>query len=163
LKLSLKLSLKYNHTHSVFSDKYHNARKACKLAEDDSNLDTAAGETDLERPRKKRKTKRLYDSEESNDEPPQVMKKKSNRIINSDSDEDEKSNAQKLKDTIRTLIQQKRNSPVYQHRTSSLPLKHSSKNTIVELTKPSTSTDLSCSRTYPIIYNLEPNCNLFFY
>jgi len=73
-----------------------------------------------------------------------------------------KKNAQKLKDTIRTLIQQKRNFPVYQHRTSSLPLKHS-KNTIVELTKPFTSTDLSCSRTYPIIYNLEPNCNLLFY
>ncbi|XP_067211927.1 uncharacterized protein [Linepithema humile] len=34
-------------------DKYHSARRACKLAEDNSNLDTAAGETDLEGPRKK--------------------------------------------------------------------------------------------------------------
>ncbi|XP_067211925.1 uncharacterized protein [Linepithema humile] len=126
-------------------DKYHSARRACKLAEDNSNLDTAAGETDLEGPRKKRKTKRLYDSEES-DESPQVIKKKLSRITNSDSDEDEISNVQKIKETVRTLVQKKKNYPALQHQTSFLPLKHSSKNRIVKLAKQPTNTNVSCSQ-----------------
>lgn len=89
----------------VFSDKYRNARKACKLAEDNSNLDTATGETDLEGPRRKRKTKRLYDSE-SDDEPSQKMKRKTNRNIYSDSDESiEILDAQKIKQHVRGLLE----------------------------------------------------------
>ncbi|XP_067203888.1 transcriptional regulator ATRX homolog isoform X2 [Linepithema humile] len=126
-------------------DKYHSARRACKLAEDNSNLDTAAGETDLEGPRKKRKTKRLYDPEES-DESPQVIKKKLSRITNSDSDEDEISNVQKIKETVRTLVQKKKNYSALQHQTSFLPLKHSSKNRIVKLAKQPTNTNVSCSQ-----------------
>lgn len=93
------------HLSCAFSDKYNNARKASKLAEDYSDLDTAAGETDLEGPRKKRKTKRLYDSEESYDESPQIKKKRTNKTKHLSSDEEnEILNTQKMKQSVRALL-----------------------------------------------------------
>ncbi|XP_039314423.1 uncharacterized protein LOC105203180 isoform X1 [Solenopsis invicta] len=93
-------------------DKYQNARKASKVAEDFSDLDTAAGETDLEGPRKKRKTKYLYDSEESYDESPQIKKKRTNKTKHVSSDEEnEILNSEKMKKSVRVLLNDTKYNP----------------------------------------------------
>lgn len=90
----------------IFSDKYHNARKASKLAENCSDLDTAAGNSELEGPRKKRKTRRLYDSMESSDESPQTIKKRINKTKSISSDEENDIlNSQKIKQTVEAILQ----------------------------------------------------------
>lgn len=47
------------------SDTYTKARKACIKAEEDSAIDTAAGETDLDKPRKRHKPARYEESHSS--------------------------------------------------------------------------------------------------
>lgn len=110
----------------LFSDKYHNARKASKLAEDYSNLDTAAGETDLEGPRKKRKPKCFYDSEESYDESPEIKKKKTNKTIHLSSDqENEILNTQKMKQSVTALLNKTQYCPKESPKKSSCHMKAS--------------------------------------
>lgn len=94
------------HISSAFSNTYRNARKASKLTKDYSDLDTGAGETDLEKPRKKRKTKRFYDSDESVDKPSKIIKR-GDKIIYSDSEEDnEILNAENIKQSVRALVKE---------------------------------------------------------
>ncbi|KYN27758.1 hypothetical protein ALC57_02822 [Trachymyrmex cornetzi] len=114
-----------NHPATVMHeyDNYRDALKACKLADDNSNLNTTAGETDLEK-RKKRKIKRLY--EKSNDEPSEKAKQMTKKIIHSDSDKDNKIlNAQEIKERVTELLNKKEDCPKKNNESGNLPVKNS--------------------------------------
>lgn len=67
------------------SDTYTKARKACIKAEEDSAIDTAAGETDLDKPRKRHKPARYeesHSSESSDDNSNDEKVSKAVNIIN---------------------------------------------------------------------------------
>ena len=88
-------------------DTYAKARKASIKAEEDSAIDTAAGETDIEKSRKKRKPVKYaeYDSSEEVDDP---APKKSKKIkYPSNSSDEEISTADNIKAKVKTLLKNK--------------------------------------------------------
>lgn len=72
------------------SDTYAKARKASIKAEEDSAIDTAAGETDLDKPRKRHKPARYEESDNSDiDNPdPKHSRRKICLSVNNSTDED---------------------------------------------------------------------------
>lgn len=93
-------------------DTYAKARKACLKAEEDSAIDTAAGETDIEKCRKRRKPARYQESDNSEIDnfSPKKSKNTKYSFLNDSSDTDI-STADNIQTKVKTLLKNRNQSP----------------------------------------------------
>ncbi|XP_018374683.1 PREDICTED: uncharacterized protein LOC108768660 [Trachymyrmex cornetzi] len=92
---------------------YAKARKASIKAEEDSAIDTAAGETDIDKPRKRHKPAKYITSSDNSDNDFDQMKSKNQKysekysIVNDSSDEEAVPTAEDIRNKVKTLLDNK--------------------------------------------------------
>lgn len=95
------------------SGTYAKARKASIKAEEDSAIDTAAGETDIDKPRKRHKLAKYITSSDNSDNDFDQMKSKNQKysekysIVNDSSDEEAIPTAEDIRNKVKTLLDNK--------------------------------------------------------
>jgi len=94
----------------TFSDTYAKARKASIKAEEESAIDTAAGESEIEKCRKRRKLAR-YESDGSEIDNPSPKKLRKKCFVINDSSDEENSTAHNIQTKVKKLLEDKTRSP----------------------------------------------------